>query len=224
MDAAFYISKYYRSKNKKVILIGNDLWANWAYEMGIFDEVFFINRKNFKSNFFYRYTKIIQIRNINSSIAIKFSNSQDLFVEDSIIRTCGAFEKIGSYLDSNNNIFLKILNYNRWYTQLISCECNSNMDLSRNAEFIRKLTRIPFKTELFNLSSIYSFQNPPHFNFDIPFDEPYFVIFPGAGWAGREWPLENFLKVAELLHHATGWVGLVCGGYKPLFQRLEPLL
>src|ERR1039458_3062832 len=41
---------------------------------------------------------------------------------------------------------------------------------------------------------------------------PYYVLFPGASWEGRQWSISNFAELAEKLHHRTGWLGVVCGG------------
>jgi ADP-heptose:LPS heptosyltransferase len=41
---------------------------------------------------------------------------------------------------------------------------------------------------------------------------PYFVIFPGASWGGRQWPISKFSQVTATLHQARGWVPVLCGG------------
>jgi ADP-heptose:LPS heptosyltransferase len=40
----------------------------------------------------------------------------------------------------------------------------------------------------------------------------YFVLFPGAQWDWKRWPLENFASIANRLYQETGWGCLVCGG------------
>ena len=46
---------------------------------------------------------------------------------------------------------------------------------------------------------------------DVIGQNPYFVIFPGAGVKQRQWPAVNFLNIAEKLQRATGWRAVICG-------------
>jgi ADP-heptose:LPS heptosyltransferase len=39
----------------------------------------------------------------------------------------------------------------------------------------------------------------------------YFVVFPGASWDGRRWPVDRFAAVIRELRSITGWMPLLCG-------------
>jgi ADP-heptose:LPS heptosyltransferase len=51
--------------------------------------------------------------------------------------------------------------------------------------------------------------------FDLPehlkINEPYFVIVPGASWAPKMWPVENFAAVAKELSQLCGIKLVLCG-------------
>jgi ADP-heptose:LPS heptosyltransferase len=91
------------------------------------------------------------------------------------------------------------------------------MELQRNAEFLRALGHIDFRASIPLLQE-------PYVSVEMPQD-PYYIIFPGAGWVNRQWPVERFAKIATLLYAATGWKGLVCGskGDMGLGRRLLEL-
>ena len=40
---------------------------------------------------------------------------------------------------------------------------------------------------------------------------PYVILFPGAGWSGRQWPAGRFSEVANHLHAEMGIATVVCG-------------
>jgi ADP-heptose:LPS heptosyltransferase len=46
----------------------------------------------------------------------------------------------------------------------------------------------------------------------MPAEQRYYVLFPGASWEGRQWPMAGFVRIAERLYSKTGWLGVVCGG------------
>ena len=38
------------------------------------------------------------------------------------------------------------------------------------------------------------------------------MLFPGALWTGRQWPIEKFSEFASLVFHETGMSAVICGG------------
>jgi len=91
-----------------------------------------------------------------------------------------------------------------WYTSLIPSSSGLLMEMRRNAEFLRGLGFKAYKARL------------PVYNalpVATPADAgPYYIIFPGAGWINRQWPIEKFAALATLIYEATGWPGIICGG------------
>jgi ADP-heptose:LPS heptosyltransferase len=54
----------------------------------------------------------------------------------------------------------------------------------------------------------------------------YCVLFPGAGAAGRQWPLPNFVEISKRMRVAYGVEIIVCGGPAEfhLGEKMETLL
>lgn len=91
-----------------------------------------------------------------------------------------------------------------WYTRLVPAAAEPLMELRRNAEFLRGLGLPSFRSGLPEL--------PVRAKAPAGIPAPYYVLFPGAGVGNRQWPVQHFRELAERIHLATGWTGIVCGG------------
>jgi ADP-heptose:LPS heptosyltransferase len=85
------------------------------------------------------------------------------------------------------------------------------MELERNAEFVRNLGEANFHTKLPLLNARDTLRIDDAFT-TATASQPYYVLFPGGSWKGRQWPVSSFIEVAEKLYRRTGWKGVVCGG------------
>ncbi|MBK7370677.1 MAG: hypothetical protein IPJ09_04420 [Saprospiraceae bacterium] len=92
--------------DKKIILIGNDLWREFFIE---FDDrpkiitTYWINKKRFKREMLYRYKFLQGINRLNVEIAINFVYSRSLRIDDAILSASSATTKIG-YLGDGENV------------------------------------------------------------------------------------------------------------------------
>lgn len=212
LDAAQTLSKHYQSQGKPTVLVANAAWAEWARELNFFDQVIGLDRRLFKRNPLYRLKLAYSIRRLGCRVAIQPTFSRELLMGDSVVRLSGAKDCIGFIGDHSNIGILGKKISDRWYTRLIAADAKLRMELIRNAEFVRGLTGQPFQAKVANLSTFKAMPLADSFVAQIPAGDAYYVLFPGASWSGKQWPLSNFLQVAKSLHEATGWVGVVCGG------------
>lgn len=212
LDAAQSVARHYKRQGKRLILLANGVWADWVSEMRIFDDVIPLDRRKFEWNPLYRYQLALRIRRLGCSIAVQPTYSREWLLGDAVIRMCGARERIGSIGDTLNIRPSQKRISDRWYTYLIPAAPAPRMELLRNAEFVRGLVGEEFRAKVPNLPAVSSLPGDSAFAAEIPAGEPYYLLFPGASWAGKQWPLANFVQVAELLHGETGWRGVVCGG------------
>ena len=212
LDAAQVMVSHYKALGKRLVLLANANWADWASELGIFDEVIPLDRRKFLLNPLYRYRLAKHIRRLGCSIAIQPSYSREYWFGDAIIRMCGAYERVGSIGDLSNTWRWQKRISDRCYTRLIYADNSPRMELLRNAEFVRGLIGGEFRAKVPYLRAVIPFQADKNLAAKIPAGEFYYVLFPGASWAGKRWPLAHFAQVAELLHGKTGWRGVVCGG------------
>ena len=205
LDAARGYRELYPREKYQLTLLGNSLWTPLCEGLGIFDEVWFLDRRKFSKNLFYRIALLKQIRNHGFGIAIHPSYSRDFMFGDAVIRASNATERIGSSGDCSNIISNKKLVSDQWYTTLVPATSEPITELGRNAEFLRGLGLPGFRSSVPELSV--KIKSP------VSLDK-YYVLFPGAGGKVRQWPLENFAQLAEKIYSATGWIGVVCGGTK----------
>jgi ADP-heptose:LPS heptosyltransferase len=205
LDAAKEIRNHYPPKNYEITLLGNQAWTSLAKELPYFDSVWPLVRYKYLRNPFYSYTVLKRIYQECFDIAINVTYSREFQLGDIIIKASGADERVGFLGDMENMERWKKNISDHWYTRLIPAQQNPLMELARNAELIRGLcsseyhARVPQLPVLGNVPETFAVKD-------------YYVIFPGAGSALRQWPLPNFRTIAEKIYQKTGWIGVVCGG------------
>jgi ADP-heptose:LPS heptosyltransferase len=212
LDAAQATVRYYKSQGKKVVLLANAIWALWAKELSIFDDVIALDRRSFEWNMLYRYSIASRIRILGCAIALHPTSSREWLTGDSVMRLSGAVERIGSSGDSANIEPWQKRITDRWYTRLINCDTVERTELQRNAEFVRGLGVANFRAKVADLRATTSPRLDDSFAGTTVATRRYYVLFPGAAWKGRQWPVANFAQFACQLSAKTGWCGVVCGG------------
>jgi ADP-heptose:LPS heptosyltransferase len=212
VDAALAIVKYYKDQGKQVILLANSVWAGWASDLAIFDEVIMLERSRFTQDLQYRWKIGYRIRRLGCETAVQPSYSREWLLGDAAIRVSGAKERIGSSGDTSNIQQWQKRLSDRWYTRLIYSAPSPSMELLRNAEFVRGLTGTNFLAKLAKLPQIMGQRPSEVVDARIAHDGAYYSLFPGASWDGRRWPIANFAVIAARLNKKYGWQGVVCGG------------
>jgi ADP-heptose:LPS heptosyltransferase len=212
LDAARAIVKHYRNQDKRVVLLGNVTWADWARDLNLFDSVIAIDRKGFLQSLSYRWRIGLQVRKLACATAIYPSYSREWLLGDALVRISGARERIGSSGDNYHSTRWQQRIANLWYTRLVSADSAPQMELKRNAEFVRNLCDANFTAKVLDLRAITTLALDARWRVAIPQEESYYVMFPGAGWSGRRWPIGNFAQIAQKLYVKTGWHGVICGG------------
>ncbi|WP_158785760.1 glycosyltransferase family 9 protein [Granulicella sp. L46] len=212
LDAAQATVKHYKAQGKSVVLVANAAWAEWAKELAIFDDVIALDRRKYEQEPLYRFRLGRRIRKLKCSIAVQPTYSREFFWGDAVVRISGASERIGSAGDNSNISPWQKRISDRWYTRLISATPAPCMELVRNAEFIRGLGEISFLAKAPNLRAMSTLRKGESFLAAMQQDQRYYVLFPGASWDGRQWPVASFVQIAARLYHETGWHGVICGG------------
>jgi ADP-heptose:LPS heptosyltransferase len=213
LDAAQALRTLYPPEKYEITLLGNQTWTSLASLLPYFDRVWNLDRLKYLRNPFYCYTILSKVHEEQFDLAINPAFSREFQLGDVLVKVSDADEKIGS---QGEREYIRKWQKNisdRWYTRLIPSEKRPLMELERNAEFIRGLGITDF------CASVPVFPVLP----DVPdsFDlKNYYVIFPGAGAAARQWPLERFKELAERIYDKIGWICVVCGGRgEELFGR-----
>jgi ADP-heptose:LPS heptosyltransferase len=205
LDAAREIRRLYPPDRFRITLLGNRLWTPLAEKLPWFDEVLPVERKRFKFDPAYRRRVLLALRDSGFDVAVQPTFSREFLYGDSVIRFSGARERIGSTGDCSNQVpFLKRIS-DRWYTRLIPASKEPLMELERNAEYLRGLGIHDFRANVPELPGYAPLQQAPG-------HRDRYVLFPGVGVPNKQWPPENFARLAERIHRATGWIGIVCSG------------
>ena len=204
LDSAQHFRKIY--PDKKIVLLGNHAWTDLAKKLPYWDEVWEIDRRKFYRNPPYRMRMLKKIRKAGFDIVVQPSYSRDFLYGDAIVRISGARKKIGSVGDCSNIRLIEKKIGDQFYTQLIPANPNPLMELRRNAEFVSGLS-YEVHAGLPDMMPVAQGINNPAAN-----NLPYFVLFPGASWTGRQWPVEKFSEFASLISHETGMSVVICGG------------
>ena len=211
LDAAREIAQHYRAQGKQVTLLANKAWANWARELDLFDAVVPFDIKAFQYDMRYRMRLARTIRRMGFSLAVQPAYSRD-YSADVLIRLSGAPDRVASTGDDSNLRPWEQRVARRSYTRLIPAAPGPLMELLRNAEFVRGLLGTDYKAAVADLHALGPVDPGEAFHAALPKGQPYFALFPGASWDGKQWPLDRFRALAERLHATTGWTGVVCGG------------
>lgn len=203
-DAMGALSAVFPPEQYELTLLGNAAWASLAGELLPFDLALFLERRRFLEDLRYRRELLAWVRAKGFAVVVNTVFSREPLLDDAIVRACGARVRIGSTGDEANAAPRRKRLADRAYTRLLPASAAPLMELERNAEFMRALGADEFQAGVPTL----------RVNASAPGEQPrksFFVLFPGASWAGKQWPAGDFVRLAERLHARTGWTGLVCG-------------
>jgi ADP-heptose:LPS heptosyltransferase len=212
LGAAQVMARAYKAKGCTVILVADPTWAEWANELHIFDQVIPVNRRTYDRNILYHIVRAMRIRRLGCRTAIEPTYSRIYYPGDSIVRTCGAQERIGFGCDQSNSGVADRRMSDRWYTRLVPASPAPLTELERNTEFVNGLLGTDLDVLIPDLRSLGPLRLLKEFWPEVDASTPYYVLFPGAAWGGKRWPVSSFRDIAERLHEQTGWRGVVCGG------------
>jgi ADP-heptose:LPS heptosyltransferase len=210
-------AKEYRDlyAGEHIVLLANVAWADWASKFPHWDEVWAVDPVKLRRHFVYRAKILRAVRRAGFKVIIQPTYSRT-FDGDSLVRASAAPQRIGSIGDDSNITAAERDHGDRWYTQLVPASDQSLMELERNAEFIRNLSGRPYQADLPRITeSCLSAAVRP-------WPSGYVVLFPGASWYGRRWPLASFAELASRLYAERGWPFVLCGGPGdwPICERL----
>ena len=211
LDAAKQIVEHYRAEGKHVTLLANAVWSQWAAEMGLFDEVIGVEEQRFQRDLRYRLRIGRMVRRLGCGTAVQPAATRVLALGDSLVRLSGATVRVGPEGSFNRNAEHDRAVGNGWYTDLLPVDAGLHSEMRRNAAFVRALTRSPYAAKVADLRKHLQMDLKPALSEEIA-GRPYFVLFPGATFAGRLWPVERYLALANELAEKTGWIGVVSGG------------
>lgn len=211
LDAARAIAQHYRERGKHVTLLANAVWSQWATEFDFFDEVVGVQEGRFRSDLRYRFRMGRVVRRLRAGTAVQPAATRVLALGDSLLRLSGATIRVGPEGSFDSSAQGDRAVGDRWYTTLLPVDAGIHNEMRRNAAFVRALTGKEYKARVADLREQTDVRLASSLSAELE-GRPYFVLFPGATFAGRLWPVERYVELANRLHKETGWIGVVSGG------------
>lgn len=195
LDAARSLRRIYPREEYELTLLGQTLWADLARDTGLFDRVEPLDRRRFVRDAWYRWRRLVYLRRAGYAVVVQARYDCEPLVEGAIMRAMGAPERIG-FAGGGQDY---------GYTRLVSAKDLAQPELERNAQMMRFLGLKDFRAD----APILAVSEPlPTFLLE----KDYYVLFPGASWAGRRWPRTHFQEIGRRLFQEYGWLGVMCGG------------
>jgi len=210
LDTFKEYKKLYPAEVWDITLIGNNIWADLAINLPYADRCWFVDRKKFHGNLFYRYRILKKVRDEGFDSVIQPTFSREYAFGDSLVRCSAAAIRIGSAGDLSNISLWQKRRSDKWYTSLISADKKLNVELEYNAGFLRDLGMKEFQASapLYPISVLNKLPISP----SLTINAPYFTISPDAGLVGRQWPYENFAEIAKSLYEFAAWIPVILAG------------
>lgn len=202
LDSASHFRALY--PGRRIVLVANESWAALAQKLPYWDDVLPVNLQRLRREPRYRLRTLRAVRQLGAGLIIQPTYSRALLDGDALVRVSGAMERIGYQGDFGNITPFWREVADRWYTRLVPAVPGPRMEIERNADFVAALgckagpqvASFPILVELTG-------------RLKIP--GSYFVLFPGASWAGTRWPPQKFAMVLREVESLTGWIPVICG-------------
>lgn len=202
--------------DKKLVLYANSSWAELASQFPYWDEVVSVDMNRLRSDELYRFDTLYIIHRRGFNVAVQPTYSRE-YMGDMLLRASSAKVRIGYQCDLSNITLEQKLISDCWYTILISSNTLRMMELKRNAEFVRALGYSEFVSDVPKIDRLFvlpdTFKSNP----------PYIVIFPGASWSPKMWPIDKFVDLINKLKRHKD-IDLVLCGSKSEFDLCEEII
>lgn len=203
LDAAKEFRQLY--PGKRITLLANSIWAELAARLPYWDEVWPVDVPRLRKYSGYRWHLLRALRMRGFDIALQPVLSRVYLEGDALIRASGAGERIGSAGDDSRIQPHQKRVSDRWYTRLIAARPQPVQELERNAEFMRALGRAEFAAAGPLLPKLCEL--PQRLRIAVP----YLIVFPGASWIEKRWPVSRFAQIADHFSREMGLKVVVCG-------------
>lgn len=202
--SAIALRSLYPGQN--LVLAANSLWAPIAKQLPYWDEVMPIEVTRLQTNFSYRVRTLVAVRARKFATVFQPTYSRALLTGDLLVRASGATVRTGvdGDLTCISSLHKKISD--KWYTQLVQAGSPAGTEIEHNHEILRGVGWNQNTTPFDILPTVAKLGS------SLQFDQPYLIIFPGASWSGRQWPVQNFVRLIELIGQAhADWLAVLCG-------------
>jgi ADP-heptose:LPS heptosyltransferase len=207
-------------QNMDWVFAGNSIYKDLSERLDsdVFQAFIWIDRAQFINSIGYRFSVLKRIRQAGFEVVIYPSHTRQYWLE-SVVRVSGAVAvsptSVGKYMNAWESELTR-----RRYAQVIDTGSIGQFEFYRNQRFFSVLSPMALQVENLLIPALNeaNVEDFPKGNF--------MIVAPGASTRNREWPLENFARVAGNLALRFNLEVVVIGGKREevLGQRLRELL
>lgn len=189
------------NKDKKNILICSELCRGLAEFIGIWDEIYTIDKEKYKYSIVYRHKLNRKLKMIRASVLYNMQYTRT-FLNELIIVSINAKEKYA--FDGENFLTsdMRILS-NCQYRMLVTEE-NNIFELKKGILFVNEIMGTNYKARIFDMKSKLTEKN-------IEMHEDYFVVFPGGSYGEKLWETRKFKKLIDFIYKRVNIKCYLCG-------------
>ena len=183
------IRKKYPANKYHLTLIANKLWIPLAKKLLDYDE--YLEFAKGKAN----ESVYVELKKAKYEIVLHPTYSRE-WEADLLVLASQSKNKLGYTGNTSNMSFLIKLLTDGFYSQLVTNNDAYGMEVEKNIHFMKSGLNI----------------NCEYIGRVSSKKKGVFILFPGASWDGKCWPLERFAEIGTRIHKETGWKGIICGG------------
>lgn len=197
------IKQSQKFKQYQITLCGNILWKELAetLDASSVDAFIWIDKKKFLNDGAYRRSMLRHIKKQGFEVSFQPTYSREVLTGDSIIEASGAIERIGSEGDDANEISLLKYFSDGYYTKLFSTNSSVDFEFEKNKLIVEELIE----------ENIERVQPTIDYKNNTEGVNPYAILFPGAGEVQKQWPLDRFALIADMLKREYDIEIRICG-------------
>ncbi len=216
LEAARHIRDYYAGY--KITLFANAHWAEYAATLPYWDKVVIVKTSLLSKMLCYRWRIMLKIWIQQYDIVINPTFYRSYLETEALVNASHATHRIGWNCPPHPRLTPseKIV-ADAWYTKLFTSSLLTphTSEILRNAEFSSQLTEKEIKPSIHKLPKLAISPISPELD--------YCVIFPGASWDGRRWPIDKFVAIGKNIQRDFGLSIVLCGteDEKPLCDFIE---
>jgi len=204
----------------KLTLCCNELVADLAQELheDLFENFIFLNRARFLNDVSYRFKVLTEIRSRGFEVVVCPMHTRQFLLE-SVVWCSGAVERIGAMPVGYHMKAWQHKLSKKFYTEIIETQHEPTFEFYRNRQFFCKLTvqDLPVNNNSLQVKTKWLGMAP---------DVDFVIMAPGASVLQRQWPVENFAKLADQIYFQLGFPIYVLGSQQEqhLFAKMKAMV
>lgn len=203
------ICEHHRKTGKRILLITGSSTIQIPATYFTDLEVLAVDKKAFRYPSLYRWHLIRTLKGIRAQKVFNAVIARDTCVDDSIVAAVDARQKIAAVGDTSNASRLGSLLADRTYSSLSPLPSKNFKELEAAAYLAASTFPISPRDLLPTIPKVEL--NLPAKITEVTSKCKYAILFPGASWQPKRWPLERFASVGNYLKNQFGFKIIICG-------------